>query len=76
MLSFVGLVCALSQYKFRSIISYKKVLKKFGNFIFSITTLSHKGLHLRCKEVLFSGNSQNNKQFIINILPKSLFFPI
>jgi len=32
------------QYKFRSIISNKKVPKKFGNLIFIVTSLKNKGL--------------------------------
>ena len=32
------------QYKFRSIFSNKKVPKKFGNLIFTVTALKNKGL--------------------------------
>ena len=40
------------QYKFRSIISYKKMPKKFGNFISMVISLKTKGYNISRKKAI------------------------
>ena len=52
----VSFFSAILQYKFRSIISIKKMAKKFGNFDLMLIILNSKGLHLYSHFFSFSSH--------------------